>query len=284
MAISAKEVMALRQKTGAGMMDCKKALTDAEGDIDKAMNILREKGLARARKRDDKSADEGTVSSYLSDDKKLGVLLEVNCETDFVARTDDFKDFTAKLIEAIAAEKPSADGWPDLIVNGAKAGETLDSLAAKLGEKMEVKRFELYEAADGMVEVYIHGEGRLGVILAYNFEGGADKSVEIAHDLTMQIAASNPLAVTREEVPGEAIEQELEIYRQQARNEGKPENIIERIAEGKLNKYYSDVCLVDQPFVKEPKMTIRDFLNAQFKEFGAKVVPVKFARLAIGGN
>lgn len=276
--------MALRQKTGAGMMDCKKALADAGGDIDKAMNILREKGLARARKRDDKSADEGVVKSYLSDDLKLGVLLELNCETDFVARTDDFKDLTAKLIEVIAAGKPSADSWTDLTIDGQKAGEFLDSLAAKLGEKMKVRRFQIFDAPEGKVEVYIHGEGRLGVMLEYNVTGGDEKGRETARDLTMQIAAANPFAVTREQVSGEAIEQEMEIYRQQARNEGKPESIIDRIAEGKLNKYYSDVCLIDQPFVKEPKMTVQDFLNAQAKETGAKVVPVKFIRFALGGN
>lgn len=284
MAISAKEVMALRQKTGAGMMDCKKALADAGGDIDKAMNILREKGLARARKRDDKSADEGVVKSYLSDDLKLGVLLELNCETDFVARTDDFKNLTVKLIEAIAADKPSADSWTDLTIDGQKAGEFLDYLAAKLGEKMKVRRFQIFDAPEGKVEVYIHGEGRLGVMLEYNVTGGDEKGRETARDLTMQIAAANPFAVTREQVSGEAIEQEMEIYRQQARNEGKPESIIDRIAEGKLNKYYSDVCLIDQPFVKEPKMTVQDFLNAQAKETGAKVVPVKFIRFALGGN
>lgn len=276
--------MALRQKTGAGMMDCKKALADAGGDIDKAMNILREKGLARARKRDDKSADEGVVKSYLSDDLKLGVLLELNCETDFVARTDDFKNLTVKLIEAIAADKPSADSWTDLTIDGQKAGEFLDYLAAKLGEKMKVRRFQIFDAPEGKVEVYIHGEGRLGVMLEYNVTGGDEKGRETARDLTMQIAAANPFAVTREQVSGEAIEQEMEIYRQQARNEGKPESIIDRIAEGKLNKYYSDVCLIDQPFVKEPKMTVQDFLNAQAKETGAKVVPVKFIRFALGGN
>ncbi len=211
-------------------------------------------------------------------------MLELNCETDFVARTDDFKDLTAKLIEVIAAGKPSADSWTDLTIDGQKAGEFLDSLAAKLGEKMKVRRFQIFDAPEGKVEVYIHGEGRLGVMLEYNVTGGDEKGRETARDLTMQIAAANPFAVTREQVSGEAIEQEMEIYRQQARNEGKPESIIDRIAEGKLNKYYSDVCLIDQPFVKEPKMTVQDFLNAQAKETGAKVVPVKFIRFALGGN
>ena len=284
MAISAKEVMALRQKTGAGMMDCKKALADAGGDLDKAMNILREKGLARARKREDKSADEGVVKSCLSDDRKLGVLLEINCETDFVARTDDFKDLTAKLIEAIAAGKPSADDWAELTIEGEKAGELLAGISAKLGEKMKVRRFRVFETADNFVEVYIHGEGRLGVMLEYTLDGDAEKGREAAHDLTMQIAAANPTAVTREEIPDEAVKQELEIYRQQALNEGKPEKVIDRIAEGKLNKFYSDVCLIDQPFVKEPKTTVQDFLNTHAKETGAEVVPVKFIRFALGGN
>ena len=284
MEISAKEVMALRQKTGAGMMDCKKALKDAEGDIDKAMNILREKGLARARKRDDKVAEEGVVISYLSDDSNLGVLLEVNCETDFVAKTDDFKNFTQSLLHAIIEHKPEGDGWKALNISGTPAETALHDLSAKLGEKMEMRRFQIFDISGGLIDIYIHGEGRLGVMLDFGFDGDADKAREIAHDICMQIAAANPLAINREQVPQESIDQELDIYRQQARNEGKPDNIIDRIAEGKLNKYYSEVCLPDQPFVKEQKQTVKDYLQAAAKDSGTKVEPKRFVRFALGGN
>ena len=284
MEISAKEVMALRQKTGAGVMDCKKALKDAEGDVDKAINILREKGLARARKRDDKVAEEGVVISYLSDNAKLGVLLEVNCETDFVAKTDDFINFTNSLLHTIVENKPDNDGWKALNIAGSPAETALHDLSALLGEKMEMRRYQIFDISEGLLDIYIHGEGRLGVMLDFGFAGDEDKAKEIAHDLCMQIAAANPLAVARDQVPQEAINEELEIYRQQARNEGKPDNIVDRIAEGKLNKYFSEVCLLDQPFVKEQKQVVKEYLQTSAQESGTKVEPKRFVRFALGGN
>ncbi|NQS98659.1 MAG: elongation factor Ts [candidate division Zixibacteria bacterium] len=284
MAISAKEVQALRQKTGAGMMDCKNALTEAEGDFNKAMNILREKGLARARKRSEKSADEGLIRSHLSDDTKVGVLLELNCETDFVARTSDFQNLAGKLSQAIAELNLLPDGWADLILDGDKASVTLDSLSLKLGEKIQLRRFERFQADDGFIEVYIHAGARLGVMLEYQAEGDAGKAREIAHNLTMQIAASSPSFLKREEVPSETLEKELEIYRAQARNEGKPEHLVDRIAQGKTNKFYQDVCLLEQPFIKEQKTMVSQYLSSQAKASQVKVEPTRFVRFALGGN
>ncbi len=284
MEISAKEVMALRQKTGAGMMDCKKALAESNGDVDKAVTILREKGIAKAAKRAEREAQEGIVSAYLSPDGKIGVVLEINCETDFVARTDDFQTFARKIMQAVIVHKPQGDAWRELLIDGIKACEAVDQLSAKMGEKMELRRCEVYQSTDGRIDTYLHGEGRLGVMLEYGYTGDENQAAPIAHDLSMQIAAANPIAINRDQVPAAAIEQEMEIYRQQARNEGKPENIVDKIAQGKLNKFYSEACLLDQPFVKEQKIAIRDYLQNQAKATGAKVEPRRFLRFQLGAN
>ena len=284
MAISAKEVQALRKKTGAGMMDCKNALTESEGDFDKAMNILREKGLARARKRNERSADEGVIQAYLSEGARVGVLLELNSETDFVSRTPDFTNLAAKLSGAIAEENIPPNGWADLIIDGDKAGVMLDSLSSKLGEKIKLRRFKRFQTDNGLIEVYIHPGARLGVMLEYKAEGDSDNAREIAHNLTMQIAASSPSFIKREDVPSETLEKELEIYRAQARNEDKPEHLIDRIAQGKANKFYQDVCLLEQPFIKEQKIKVAQYLADQAKASQVKVEPIRFIRFAIGGS
>jgi elongation factor Ts len=284
MEISAKEVMALREKTGAGMMDCKKALAESNGDVDKAVNILREKGLAKAAKRIDREAQEGIVSAYLAPDRKMGVVLEVNSETDFVSRTEDFIKYSKDLLDAVVKNKPAVDAWKELTMEGGKAGEVLENLSAKIGEKLQMRRFRIFETSGSFVETYIHGGGRLGVMLEYTVEGSAENGHKVAHDLAMQIAAAKPIAVDRTQVTQDTIAAELEIYKQQAKNEGKPEAMLEKIALGKLNKFYCEACLIDQPFIKEPKISVKDFLNAQAKEMGAKVEPVRFIRFALGGN
>lgn len=283
MTISAKDVAALREKTGAGMMDCKKALTAAEGDIEKAVVILREKGLSRVRKRGEKSANEGRIIACISDDSKIGVLLELNCETDFVARTDEFADFGARLCAALAEGNPSPETWTEIQVDGGKAGLMLKELSAKLGERLEMRRFVRFQSDNGLLDSYIHGGGTLGVMLEVRIDGGSAEAQPVVHNLAMQIAASNPSAVCREEVPSEEIEKELEIYRAQARNEGKPENIIDRIAEGKLGKFYQEICLLEQPFIKEPKIKVSDYLKQAEKENAVKVSPIRFARFTLGG-
>ena len=285
MEISAKDVAALREKTGVGMMDCKKALTEAGGDFDKAEEILREKGLSKVRKRSERAADEGKIVAILTDDMKNGVMLELNSETDFVARTDDFVNFAEELSMAILQDNPSDSQWQNLDLDGETAGAKLDALSAKLGEKLEMRRFVRYEAAEGnLLDAYIHGGGKLGVMLEAKVDGDKGKAQTVMHDLAMQIAAASPSAVCREEVPSEEIEKELEIYRIQARNEGKPEKVIDRIAEGKIGKYFSEICLLEQPFVKEPKTPIADYLKSVKKEQGIDVDPVRYERFALGGN
>jgi len=284
MSISAQDVKALREKTGAGMMDCKKALLESGGDFEKAIDYLREKGLSKAAKRVGKSADDGIISFYLSEDRMIGVLAEVNSETDFVARTDEFQNFSVKLCEAIAAGDPTPDGWQELKIDGTKAGDLLDGISGKMGEKMEVRRFQRFETTNGLIDIYIHAGARLGVMLEVDAEGDRTKASEIAHELAMQIAAASPTAVTRDEVSTEEIEREMEIYRAQARNEGKPEQVIDRIAEGKLNKFYSDVCLIEQPYIKDPKVKVSDFLAGVAKESGIKISPKRFVKFILGGN
>lgn len=284
MNISAKQVKALRDITGAGMMDCKKALAEAEGDFDKAIDIMRKKGLARASKRAEKSANEGLIGSYLSADGKIGVLLELNCETDFVARTPDFRSLAEKLIVSIAEGNPAEDGWKDLLIDGQNAGEALSSLSAKMGEKMELRHFARYQAENGLLDTYIHPGARLGVMLEIAVEGEVEKARGIAHELAMQIAAANPIAIHRDEVSAEDIEKELEIYRAQARNEGKPEKIIDRIAEGKLGKFYSEVCLLEQPYIKEAKTRVSAYLAEACEDLGIKVEPRRFVKFVLGGN
>ena len=284
MAITAKEVQALREKTGAGMLDCKKALEKANGNFDEAVNILREKGLARSRKRDERSANEGMIHAIVSSDRNVGVVIELNCETDFVARTSEFQKFAAKICPAIAEGAPSPEEWRELIIDGAKASETLDNMSTKIGEKLELRRFERFQSDSKGIEIYIHAGGKLGVMLDYEFEGDESAVRETAHNLAMQIAAANPIAVSRNDVPAETIESELEIYRAQARNEGKPENLVDRIAQGKINKFYQDVCLLEQMYVKEQKTKISQYLAEQQKTKGVKVVPKRFVRYALGGN
>jgi len=283
MSISAQDVKALREKTGAGMMDCKKALLESGGDFEKAIDYLREKGLSKAAKRLGKSADDGVIGHFLSEDKKVGVLAEINSETDFVARTDEFQDFSVKLCQAIASGNPASDDWKELKIDGVKAGDILDGISGKMGEKMEVRRFQRFET-DGVIDTYIHAGAKLGVMLEVEVDGDRDKASEVAHELAMQIAAASPTAVKRDEVSSEEIEREMEIYRAQARNEGKPEQVIDRIAEGKLNKFYSDVCLIEQPYIKDTKVKISDFLAGVAKESGVKVTPRQFVKFSLGGN
>jgi elongation factor Ts len=284
MTISAHEVKTLRDKTGAGMMDCKKALEEAKGDFEKAKNILRERGLSRAAKRIGKPTDEGVIEGYLSGDGKTGALIELNCETDFVARTPDFKDFAHKLCQLIGEKNPQGDEWKDLKFDGEKALEKLSILSAKVGEKIELRRFVRYQAGGGLLEIYIHAGSRVGVMIEVEGEGEKEKLISVAHELALQIAASNPLVVCRKEVAGEAVEKELEIYRAQARNEGKPEKVIDRIAEGKLNKYYEEVCLLEQPFIREQKIKVQQYLDDMCKKSGIKVTPLRFIKYALGGS
>lgn len=270
--ITAALVKELRERTGAGMMDCKKALTAVEGDMDKAIDFLREKGLAAAAKKAGRIAAEGVVASYVSEDNKVGVIVEVNCETDFVAKTDNFKDLVNAIAAHIAASKP-AD--MDALMASKLDGKTISALVtesiAKIGENISVRRFARYEVAEGTVAAYIHGGGKIGVLV--NMKGG---NAELGKDIAMHIAAANPSYLNRDQVPAAELEHEKEVLTEQARNEGKPEKIIEKMVVGRIQKYYKEVCLVDQEFVKDPDQTIAKLLNANDADV------VEFARFQLG--
>ncbi len=266
MAFTNKDVMDLRVKTGVGMMDCKKALTEADGDMEKAIEILREKGMATSAKRAGKIASQGIVEAYIND--KCGVLVEVNCESDFVARGEQYKAFVMQVAEYIANN--DVDSVEQVSENMATA---LAEAVAKIGEKIAIRRFAKY-ANTGKLDSYIHMGGKIGVIV----EMSGNASEELAHDICMQIAAANPSYVKVDEVPKDEIEKEKEILKAQALNEDKPKPlaIIEKMVEGRINKYYKEVCLVEQPFVKDGDKTIKALL----KEAGADVV--RFTRFVMG--
>ena len=270
--ITAALVKELRERTGAGMMDCKKALTAVEGEMDKAIDFLREKGLAAAAKKAGRIAAEGVVGYAISQDGKVGTVVEINCETDFVAKTDGFKELVEKIAAHIVATKP-AD--LEALLASEIEGQTVDALVtaaiAKIGEKISVRRFALYEAPEGLVAAYIHGGGKIGVLVKMN--GG---SAELGKDIAMHVAAATPSYLERSQVPAAELEHEKEVLSEQARNEGKPEKIIEKMVLGRINKYYKEVCLVDQEFVKDPDQTIAKLLKANNAEV------IEFARFQLG--
>lgn len=270
--ITAALVKELRERTGAGMMDCKKALTAVEGDMDKAIDFLREKGLAAAAKKAGRIAAEGVVGSFVSADGKIGAIVEVNCETDFVAKTDGFKALVEKIAAHIVATKP-AD--VEALLASELDGQTVEALVtasiAKIGEKISVRRFALYEAPEGVVAAYIHGGGKIGVVV--ELKGG---NAELGKDVAMHVAAANPSYLERSQVPAAELEHEKEVLSEQAKNEGKPEKIIEKMVMGRINKYYKEVCLVDQEFVKDPDQTVGKLVKAA----GAEVLA--FSRFQLG--
>lgn len=258
MEISAKVVMQLREMTGTGMMDCKKALVEADGDIDRAVEILREKGLSAAAKKAGRIAAEGLVDSYVSEDGKLGVLLEVNCETDFVAKTDQFRDFVKKIAKQIADANPAdVDALMASDMDGQTVEAALNEAVAKIGEKISIRRFVRTE---GFVDSYIHMGGKIGVLVQVDQE--ADK--EAVHDVAMQIAAAKPACINIADVDSAELEKEKEILRAQALNEGKPENIVDKMVVGRINKYYKEVCLMEQPFVKDGDVSVKKMINGRF--------------------
>ena len=283
--ITAQSVKELREKTGAGMMDCKKALTEAQGDMEKAIEILREKGLAAAAKKAGRVAAEGIVKTYISEDSKSAGIVELNCETDFVAANEEFVNFATRLAEM--ASVTSAKSVEEFVAEKFDAentvSEALTALIAKLGENMTVRRFDKFNVANGVVESYIHGGGRIGVVVELNCD--ADNAAvlkEVAKDVCMQVAAANPSFLSREDVDTEALEKEKEIYRVQALNEGKPENIVEKMVMGRIQKYYKEVCLLDQAWVKDGDKSISKYLQEKSKEVGSPITINKFVRFERG--
>ena len=272
--ITAEQVKELREKTGAGMMDCKKVLTETNGDEEKAIELLRERGIAKAAKKSDRIAAEGLVTTYVTDDKKIGVVVEVNAETDFVAKNEEFRSFVADVAKQVAEKNPATVEelleQPSIVEPDKTVKDVLTNKIATIGENMSIRRFERFES-NGLVESYIHGDGKIGVLV--ELEGGDST---LAKDICMQIAASKPEFLNREQVPQERVDKEMEILKVQAMNEGKPEAIAEKMVQGRIGKFYSDICLVDQEFVKDMDKKVSQLL----KEKNAEVV--RFARLEKG--
>lgn len=258
--ITAAMVKDLRETTGAGMMDCKKALAAVDGDKEKAIDWLREKGMAAAAKKDSRVAAEGACVSYIHAGGKIGVLVEVNCETDFVAKTDDFKSLVSRIAKLVAEKNPAdVDALMAMDCGDGTVAELVTRAVAKIGEKITIRRFARKEGA--LVDTYIHLGGKIGVLVEAGCD--CDKAKAVIHDVAMHIAAAKPTALCREDVDQSDIEKEREILKAQALNEPKPKpiNIIEKMVEGRIAKYFKEVCLLEQPFVKNPDESVAQMLG-----------------------
>jgi elongation factor Ts len=273
--ISAADVAKLREMTGAGLMDCKKALVESNGDLDAAVDILRKKGIASASKKAGRDAKEGLIVKYVQPDDKLGLLVEVNCETDFVARNDSFRTFCDDVAKKLAAN-PNVELKDDIA-----------AAVAKIGENIKVSRHQRLEVSgNGMVAAYIHTGGKVGVLV----EVGAGKEATVANedfkqlvrDVTLQIAASSPVAVSRETVPPALVAKEREIASQSDRLKGKPPQAMEKILQGVIEKYYQTVCLLDQGFVKNPEITVKQHADTVAKQLGDEITIRRFVRFQVG--
>ena len=272
--ITASQVKELREKTGAGMMDCKKVLTETNGDEEKAIELLRERGIAKAAKKSDRIAAEGLVETYISEDGKVGVVVEVNAETDFVAKNEEFRSFVKDVAEQVAKENPvdveALLNQKSIRESDKTVSEVLTNKIATIGENMSIRRFVRFET-NNLLESYIHGDGKIAVLV--EMENGTP---ELAKDICMQIAAARPEFLDRASVPADRLAKEMEILKAQAMNEGKPAEIAEKVVQGRINKFYSEVCLVEQEFVKDPDTKIGKLVESK----GAKIV--RFARFEKG--
>jgi elongation factor Ts len=278
MAITAQDVNKLRQMTGAGMMDCKKALQEADGDFDKAVDILRKQGQKVAAKRADNAVSEGTVVVQISADGTNGKLVALACETEPVSNVEDFKNLAKSILDkAVADDIADKEALlSSTLADGRPVSEHIIDLVGKLGEKLEITAYENVTA--DQVVPYIHSNGKLGVLVAFNGVNGTDVN-ELGKDVAMQIAAMKPIALDKDEVDSATVEREIEVGKEQARAEGKPEAMLEKIAQGKLQKFYKDNTLLNQEFVKDSSLTIRQLLEKTAKGLTVK----SFKRIAIGG-
>ena len=273
MAITAAQVKELRETTGAGMMDCKKALVECDGDMAAATDWLRKKGIAKAEKKEGRTAAEGLTKVKIEGNRAC--IVELNAETDFVAKNEEFRSFVADVAKQIAVKAPATVEELLAEESMAEAGKTisevLTSKIATIGENMSIRRFERFETKTGMIKDYIHGDGKIAVLVEME-----NASEELAKDVCMQIAAARPEYLDRESVPAERVEKEMEILKAQAMNEGKPAEIAEKMVQGRIGKFYGEICLVEQPFVKDPDQKVGKMVEAK----GAKIV--RFARLEKG--
>lgn len=288
--ITASMVKELRELTGAGMMECKKALTESDGDIEKAVDILRTRGLAALAKKAGRATNEGTIASFVSDDGKLGVLVEVNCETDFVGRNEEFRTFVGNIAQIVAEGAPAdVEDLKSKAVTGRTISvqELLGEVVGKLGENMAIARFARDQVeGTGAVATYIHGGGTIGVLVDYGFNNQATAEnatfKQFARDIAMQVAAAQPIQVSRESVPADIVEHELSIYKAQAAESGKPEQIQEKMAQGRLEKFFKEVVLSEQQFVKDPDKTISQYTAETSKAVGDEISVVSFTRFVLG--
>jgi elongation factor Ts len=285
-AISASAVKDLRERTGAGMMDCKRALTETEGDLDAAVKLLREKGLAGASKKSGRVTAEGLVGVYNNEAGTESVVVELNCETDFVAKNENFSE----LLDELGAALVAAEGLPDEgegadveslpTGSGKTIGERLKEAIASIGENLSLRRFHKVSAGNGRVASYVHAGGKIGVIV--ELSGATDDDLELIRSLAMQVAAAFPRWVRREEVDPDEVEREREIFKGQALASGKPENVVDRIVDGKIEKYFREVCLVEQEYVRDSQLTIEKLLAQVGKDSGRDLNLERFVRYQLG--
>ena len=283
-AITAAMVKELREMTDAGLMECKKALVEADGDMDKAVDVLRTRGLAAAAKKVGRATNEGTVMAIVSDDATKGAVVELNCETDFVGMNEKFKGYAEKIARAaMAANVEDVEALKAVDAEGETVEDVLTDAIHTLGENMNLARAAVVEA--GGVASYIHGGGKIGVLVTFDVEGIDPASDEFQHcgrDVAMQVAAASPVSATRESVPAEVVAHEMEIYKAQAAESGKPENIQEKIATGRLEKFYKESCLTEQAFVKNPDQSVTDYVNEVAKKLGGTIKVTGFKRFMLG--
>ena len=284
MAITAEMVKKLREQTGAGMMDCKKALTETNGDYEKAVTLLREKGVAVAAKRESKSASQGLIACFIALDMKVGALLEANCETSFVAKTDEFVELAKNLAKHVA-ETGCCSNIDELFAQTYPGGPTVrdrfTELMGKIGEKLAISRFDRV-ATEGIVGSYVHTGDQIAVMVELKGMAASDDAKNLAKDIAMHISWSNPDYLRREDIPADAIEKERDIHRQWAIKEGKPEKIIDRIVDGRMKEFYSRVCLMEQPFIKDEDQTIGDLIKSVAVKTGETPAVGKYVRYRVG--
>jgi len=281
--ISAAAVKELRERTGAGMMECKKALSEANGDAQKAVMLLRERGLAKAAKREGRASNEGTVAILVAGE--AGAIVEIGCETDFVARTDEFQRFAQQLAAvAVQAGADTVEALGAAALDGESVAQRIAAVAGKLGENVVCKRVARLTVPGGLVGGYVHAGGKLGVLVALRTTARGAAAEAVAKELSMHVAAADPspVALERSDVPADLLARERELFAKQAAQTGKPEKVIEKIVEGRINKFYAEICLLEQPFVMNADQSIEQMLAQKGKELGADVAVTGFVRFRLG--
>ena len=283
--VTAALVKELREKTGAGMMDCKKVLTETDGDLEKAAELLREKGITKAAKKSGRVAAEGMVEAYISEDEKVGAIVEVNSETDFVAKNEEFRTFVMDVAKQIVKNNPESVeallAEPAMFEEGKTVQEALVGKIATIGEKLDFRRFEKL-TTEGQIAGYIHGAGKIGVLVELLTEARDERVIAMGRDIAMQVAAMNPKYVSRDDVDAEYLAHETEVLTAQALNEGKPANIVEKMVKGRLEKELKEVCLLEQVFVKDSDLTIKKLVANTAKEVGSDIQVGRVVRFEVG--